>query len=700
MKKFNLVICFVFAFSLFVAAFEEYKYIERINVTTSDSIEIVLEHSMKTDEEKIKLFHDMNTLANKYKISIFKFYYEINENTFKDTDYHIYIFTNDFSTYENLFIKKELPMIKNDEYFINIKDNLNKSGYIKSFNKSDVFQIQTFEAMSPDYFNMPIGGSYYIKSKDIENIENFLSEIKSVNNSFNECLSENTDIYIIQTYNKGIIFTFPIFTIILLLIGSGVSILFNYSEVFALEKMYGYSTFDSIWIFIKTNIINKLLITSISAILGSVLFLFFYNNLEFYIPFLFYYFKNFLTYSILYVLVCAIIGYLIILIMPLTSTIKKNKPYKIITFTDLVLKIVASILIIFTIKSLSIYIPYIHAFNTKESKEQLHFLSEYVETKIYTPGGMGLVSDELLKEEFNAFRAYFQKENEYGAILFYKIENYFENYGLCINNNYLKLNPIYDIEKKQIFCNDENSSDLTILIPQNKKENTEIYIKNLVSNFSFIDASTEEEKLEKIKIVYIEDNQDFLNLDITINSTNQLYEENPIILIINNNNCHSGIYQSALSQSALKIKNDHDYELIFKNNNFNVFKFGFLNSYDHWQYNVKKIGIIAMESVITILSLIIFSSICIYYLTQSHLQLNNKMLGIKKMLGYSYLNMDNNIFTLSLSSNIIIYIISFFIIGFVKSFIYFIVISLFDTLVAFILLRIYLKKGGLIKNEV
>ena len=699
MKKFNLIICIVFAFSLFITAFDKYKYLERMDITISNSMEIVLEHTIKTEEEKIKLFNDMNTLANKHNISISKFYYEINENTFRDTDYHIYIFTNDFSIYGNLLSTKEFPVVKNDQYFINIKDDMDKNGYIKSFNKSDIFQIQTFESMNPDYFNMPIGGSYYIKSKDVKSVNDFLSEMKGVNNSFKECLSENVDNSISQPYRKEIIFTLPIFTSILLLIGSGISILFSYTEIFALEKMHGYSNFDSIWTFIKTNIINKLLITFVLAIFGSLFFLFFYNNLEFYTLFLLYYSKSFLTYGILYILVCSIMAYLIILMLPLMSAIKKNKPYKIITFTGLALKIVACILIIYVAKSMSIYIPYIYSFNTQESKEQLYFLSEYVETKIYTPGGMGLTSDQLLKEEFNAFRAYFKNENEHGAVLFYRILDCFEDYGLCVNNNYLKLNPIYDTEKNQVFCEDENSSDLTILIPQGKRGNTEIYIENLLRNFAFLDAFTDEEKLNKIKIVYIEDNQDFLNLDITINSTNQLYEENPIVLIINNNNCHSGIYQSALSQSALKIKDDHDYELIFKNNNFNMFKFGFLNSYEHWQYNVKKLVIMAVESSITILSLIIFLNICIYYLIESHLQLNNKMLGIKKMLGYSYLSMDKNIFTLSLSSNIIVYIFSFFTIGLVKSLIYFIVILFLDALIAYISLKIYLKKGNLIKNE-
>ena len=109
--------------------------------------------------------------------------------------------------------------------------------------------------------------------------------------------------------------------------------------------------------------------------------------------------------------------------------------------------------------------------------------------------------------------------------------------SIKVNNNYLQLNPIYDVNGKQINIPDHYEHTLNLLVPQNLKK----YESNIKEKYEgeFYNNGWQDYKLN---IIYIKDNQKCFTYKIGWAPETQNYVIGSLIQVISNNNMHIDSY--------------------------------------------------------------------------------------------------------------------------------------------------------------
>lgn len=235
-----------------------------------------------------------------------------------------------------------------------------------------------------------------------------------------------------------------------------------------------------------------------------------------------------------------------------------------------------------------------------------------------------------------------------------------------INNNYLKLNPIYDANNKKIYLSNEYSDTLTILVPQKYKAfDNDIRVtydewytwKKFVDEDAYnkaIGNPAVQHKNLTVNIIYVPNNQKYFtfNPNYAVNKGNQIID--PIAIIVNNVNLGTDNYLCFLSNQNYfgKITNyDNPYKSLstyIKDSGLSVEISTTPSLYsviDTEMYKVKQrltLDILAFCLTIIILLIIIIFTVLNY------LERNKVILAIKKIHGYSFLKRHQFFYLLSI----------------------------------------------------
>lgn len=153
-------------------------------------------------------------------------------------------------------------------------------------------------------------------------------------------------------------------------------------------------------------------------------------------------------------------------------------------------------------------------------------------------------SSGLLFSPQSAFRTY----NSYSSINLGTEELTLTDYAISVNNNYLKLNPAYDLNGKPIFA-EENALEFKVLVPEKYKTMEQELFEHYTEELTFLhyyNQDLETSGIEgaheavheplPVEIIFIENGQKFFMYDSSYNKYVNEYIEDPIIKIVTSAN--------------------------------------------------------------------------------------------------------------------------------------------------------------------
>ena len=345
-------------------------------------------------------------------------------------------------------------------------------------------------------------------------------------------------------------------------------ILKSYKNI-AVEKLLGFSTFQ-IW---KKRIFNITLMQIITMIISMIimsLVLFKEFNLIY-----FYFLKDLvILYGVLIIILffIASLPFFYVDNIEISAAIKNKQPIKEIILFNTIIKILLCLGLIFLINGQitnynSTKKVYDRSYKTWENT------SNYRVMNLTKDSSQDFYSDKksLIYEYFN----------ERGGI-FAGFQNYekssldgnkhlpITSFNALINPNYLKVNPMYDLDGKSILISERNKNWVLLVPAKYKKNESEIrsfYQKWIDSYRLFRSSKIKGEIKSKIEIIWTKDNQKAFSYDTGVYPENGYYVIDPILFVGTEDGAYPGwntqIFNVTGNPFKVKIPaNENDKEFI------------------------------------------------------------------------------------------------------------------------------------------
>ncbi|MES9730241.1 MULTISPECIES: DUF1430 domain-containing protein [Bacillus] len=637
---------------------------------------------VKIDYNQAKNFFDPNKMIK--DIITFSKNKNINISQYKfQSETELNIYSSNIKNDPNIYVESgQLP--KGNQYLSNIKDNVinNQSGTF-SFPLSN-WEIRIYEMNQ--VHNVGLGDEFYLQGANREIIDAFnkefsqYGEISLLNDNVNSLVL--TDMTLIMLV---------VFSFVLLFIGLFYYLILNRKKML-LQKLWGYSVWQQLTFIPKeftkcfTIIIFLLLTTLISFIL-------IFNQTHFFIEYIVTFITiNIITVSILFIFITSITWFINQLNNE-AMDIKGSLSFIKIQWISAILKVIVSLLLFGIISSSFV--------NIYQLKNQLKGLEYWKQTKnVFRIQVQRLNTNVLDKPNSNKdlndrfFNFYKEIETNHNAFLIdsgnfhvighdngkpiYSYTNAIKDRNsiyshkgrsIVIDKNYLKINPIKDIEGKDVshqISNDRNV--LSVLVPQNLKEFenqiiaaykkrfyfqrvevANIYNKSLgtpINNTPIEDLS--------VNVIYTKNEQYYFTFDSTTgDNTNRI--KDPIAMIYNESVDSSiiGSYTTtnlffidkskghALENISPALNKTHVTEI---NNTISV--------YSETKDQIAKKQWLLLQQTIGLVITIILSIILLISFIWSYYNANVYLLNLKYLFGYSYWKRNRNIILITLISHL------------------------------------------------
>lgn len=641
-----------------------YKVDELESIYPSDVESIhVIDWSKETENEE-KLTQIQN-LSEEENINIYKLVYNQPTNS-KKIIIDIYTTLVDENKLKEKFNINYNDTIKN--LFLNGKYLSSKNDEIKVFNKNLEVRIKNLVEAK----NENIIGEYLIQTND-------RNKVKSIENKFVEKLGFYLqDDFRKNIENNSLLNNIDIKYIILLsilivsiLMAFLYYIVFRYKE-FAVKKMLGYS--DGKIIF--KELLKEAFIMHCETLAGAslifIIYLYFYNNLKCAINF----FEDLIIILIMFTTILLIIETIIFLNIDnvkINNMLKNKKPIKTIQTLNYITKITFSIVLIIIVVNLINNFRNLMNENKnldkwKTTNEYVYLLisNKYKDTeKIVWEYNLGKKSNKLFKE-YNDKGGLLIRPSDY--ILYGKFfeseelknrKEYHPTKGnsLQVNSEYLRKNPIYDLNDNQISIDDEYGDYLIILVPEKYKNVEEDLLQEYKEWYQFkkfidediyneyMNIQAEEHPEVKIEIIYTKNGQESFLYDPLLEVENQNSVIDAIHIIINSENIGGDSFLNYVSSQRFFLKVDGSVEgdayskisnTIEKLNMEKIISnaYTLYSSVDSYVYKLQNEIKSYIISMIIVLALEILITI---YIVINYIQRNNYINAIKKINGYSYI---------------------------------------------------------------
>ena len=322
--------------------------------------------------------------------------------------------------------------------------------------------------------------------------------------------------------NKSILQISVLFLVIMLLILYDV--LKSYKSI-AIEKMLGFSIIH-IW----KRRISKILLTQIVTILISIIVmsLVFFKGVNItYLNFL----KDLaLMYSVIILVIFVItsIPFIYVPNIHISAAIKNKKPIKEIIFFNTVIKILLCLGLIFLINSqianyTDIKKIFDGSYKTWESASSYRVMN-------LNSGNITMNDNNIpIYKYFNARGSIFAGFAMYekGSLNGNK-DLPMTKFNALVNPNYLKENPIYDLEGKQVSISERNKNWVFLVPAKYQNDESEIRAFYQLWINSYGDSYIQKPSIE---IIWIKDNQKAFSYDVTVYPENGYYVTDPILFV-------------------------------------------------------------------------------------------------------------------------------------------------------------------------
>lgn len=271
----------------------------------------------------------------------------------------------------------------------------------------------------------------------------------------------------------------------------------NYKEI-AVRLMLGHN-FWQVGIYLFKKYIKIFLSSFAFGFLGLLVYLYVYNQHQQLILFLQFLLKRMVP-LILILSIIFIVTWLSTLTINISQMIKNKKPIQLLFLLNLVVRFIISIFLVLGLQQgISTFLQLKSTVDTQEKWALLH---DYSYLGIIAESNPGLLSFLYEENERENFQEFYKEIESQGAFLIIPSAYYLYNssdiplnanpWGMDgrkveINNNYLSLNPIIDINNNLVSVpEDFNSSEITVIVPIKYKKHESDIRETLASDYNGI----------------------------------------------------------------------------------------------------------------------------------------------------------------------------------------------------------------------
>lgn len=563
----NIFLVTLFLFNLFLAwvSFNYYAVVEENTFSGGKHTLVYIQIAPGKDKDAAK---KLSALAEEHNV-------HIERRTYDYINQEMSVYTTNLEAYAGMLETGSLPY-NPAEYVCTEPKALQSSmqtGKLYRFNLP--YQVKLYSLMS--YVPATLSGEYQIGITDTDQVERFCEAIRAVDGgesfavNIHRTVTDNTEPISIVIRNIEFIF---LFLIMLVLIASFQ--MFREMKTIMMKKMLGYSNFKLICTQVGRIGFNCVISLSCSLIVTTAALLFLGKKsgmLKFLLSYLSW--CGIFIGIIISILLCLII---ILVIIPKAQDYMKNKqPYGIMVGLSLICKLPAILILFGAITLLPGLISTAQSHQSVQA--QWEALKTYANLPVYEERSNTHEELYILGEKH---RKFFELENNRGGILMapaanlaYAIglgysspdEPYFlVNNTVTVNNNYLQLNPIYDLNGDQINLANEYEDVLIVLMPEKYRGYEQQFEKELLefANMTYyiqedvyleeIGEKTQEHTDRQIRLIYVKNDQYYFSCNPDYGTMQNHYFQDPICIVANNVNVGGDTYLSGFSCGDFKAK--------------------------------------------------------------------------------------------------------------------------------------------------
>ncbi|MEH6978729.1 hypothetical protein, partial [Bacillus pseudomycoides] len=423
-----------------------------------------------TSKSKLENFQMLTEISKQAKVNLQRMSQETGANKKEKLVYYVALY--DSNTYfQNMKLKKGKFLDQNSDSNVFLST-------IPTHDKNQVGQLEIFHNFDPIEIRPMIAAE---KVRDIKGVYT-LSNTKSVK-KFEEIATDYGFSLKITKKNsptssneypyQSMIYTTCFVLCLLLLLSITYDVMNNYKAI-AIQSMHGDSFFH-IGMYLLQRYGKIILSSWILVSIGLLIYLQSYNEYQKLIPFLNFWIKN-IMFLFLIIGVILIITWIGTKTINISQMIKNKKPMKLFFYTNLVTRFLLAIFLILGLQQgIATFI---------ELKKTIDQQSKWKILKNYSFLGIEAGTDNTIDINDENGLARFQQlyeELETQGAIYISPSNYYLNQKIpeldpnpwgtegrqvVINNNYLSLNPIYDIHNKKIKLPSPNKSEITVLVPE------------------------------------------------------------------------------------------------------------------------------------------------------------------------------------------------------------------------------------------
>lgn len=540
----------------------------------SNSFTINIQNDIDNLDKNIAI-DKIEKVVKKYDGSINKKFYLW--RTSNKTDIIQYVYLNNPADYlQTLDITGNLLVAYDDSLNMigsNNSTNKNKIGVIETLKSDIAYEIYTFQGLKDS--KKSLSGFYTVNISGDTSSDVFINQLSKelgviVNKNFQNTTTSSSSFFFFEII--PIIFLNILATIIVLY-----SVFFRFKEI-GVKKMLGYKTAAIGLEFIK-GIAKVYLLSFILSYIIIVIYYFLNKSKILFDSIIF----SLKIYSIIFIITIIILTIPLMFINSITisQAIKNQKPTGLINKINIFFKVSFTFTLIILLSIiLNLYLPiksfYQHNYKKwEEAKNYAYVPLSYMdindteeknllETKqmkdlyiwLNNKGAIEIYIPDEIKTENNKIEA-IAKLNEseilegegYGFSKTLKLK--IKNNGIRVNNNYLKLNHIYDMNGN-IIQTGEDENIIYLLIPEKLQDQKEEIIKsykypyeNNMFTLSFSRLHSKFPDLfagesPEIKPIIVKNEQRYFTYDIDAFSASKNYIIDPIVEINNNKVEHAG----------------------------------------------------------------------------------------------------------------------------------------------------------------
>ncbi|RPF42064.1 hypothetical protein EDD70_2806 [Hydrogenoanaerobacterium saccharovorans] len=621
---------------------------------------ITIDKAELSDDDFLSLIYKK---CAQYNVNLTTSYYPNSSSVQPNELFTVVQYTTDFSKYKKWLTHGHLPVSTNEFITTTKLNDKNVTGLISFFNKNysiDIFYLN-------NQFPFLLSRDYQIDANNSRDINLFIESLKQNGISCTEPVKFTTTTVLIGNMIFKIILLLMIFCVIIIW---GIYIIVDEYKTIGVYRMCGYSPAQ-----IAASILNKHFlfsyIMSLSvALIFNLIIIATYNHLTEYFKYITICLALIVVFSITFFVVTYIIAILISIYVRIPNAIKGKKPYKIVIGINTAFKIVIGVALLYLLSHL-IFLDSCHK-DIKLNFFNWNILQSYGEFPIYT--------NPSIKNDYELgvkCKKLYEIESKRGAILIrpdgllslprelYSPNDYdlktnpnnpyfWRNNNVMINNNYLKLNPIYGENGTRIDLSKfEYEDGLFILVPEKYKEYEDILKQDFIETYTwsfYIDKDAYDKEIgvpakhhepKTVKIIYTQNDSSYFSFNPAFEGDKNYFYVDPIGIVVNSVNYGGDTYYSAISKGEFKVKlpsslTKFDYfvesirECGLEKNIVSV-----KNSYDEVDkllYIIKQEAVNDIFSLILIIAVIIgisiFSTIMIVYVYR-------QKMSVQCMFGYS-----------------------------------------------------------------